>query len=476
MIEVGRNNIIIRNVDEKSNGFKKITSTFSLYDKVLHKYTASVYTYENGDIFLPSSVSLTLIQGLFPDKETIINYKCPRAKTIDYIMKYQPRDDIQQNALNFLLKMKKDKDNHSRFLSLATGSGKTYVTVNLISQLKKRALIIVDTVDLAQQWKREFLKHTNLLDSEIGIISGQDTVEKEITLSNKKIYIAIHRTLNNIIQEDSNALNRLMTKLGIGIRVFDESHVEFYNICKINSLSNVDYTVFLTATPNRSNFKDDSLYAKVFGKIPYYNGKDIENEKYHTIVLSTFDSAPSFDTKLSIKTKYGFSQARWASHIENDGYEKFLESVVENFEKFKLIERNKKVAIMLPTINLIKKLKDDLEIQYPEISIGTFIGEVSKNKREEELNKKIILTNNKIFGKAIDVKDLEILINYVPIGSIVVTEQILGRLRHNEGMVSILIDITDTGFIECIKQSKIRRRFYKKKQSVKQIIEIKKES
>lgn len=86
----------------------------------------------------------------------------------------------------------------------------------------------------------------------------------------------------------------------------------------------------------------------------------------------------------------------------------------------------------------------------------------------------IILTNDKIFGKAIDVDKLEILINFVPVGSTVVTEQILGRLRHKEGLSSILIDVTDIGFTECVKQSKIRKRFYKKKESVKKIIEINK--
>jgi len=285
-----------------------------------------------------------------------------------------------------------------------------------------------------------------------------------------KIYIAIHRTLGNMLSSNVNSVNKLMNKLGIGIRVFDESHVDFGNICKINAFSNVEYTIYLTATPSRSSFMDNSLYAKVFSAVPYFNGKDIAGRKYHNVILYKFDSKPSFDERLSVRTKYGFNSAKWSQYIESDGYEFFLEAVNEIFTKFKLTEMKRKVAIMLPTINLIKKLKDDLLISFPDIEIGVFIGEIAKDKRLEQLSKQFILTNDKIFDKGIDVKDLEILINFVPIGSLVKTEQIMGRLRDRENYSSLLIDVTDIGFDECVKQSKIRKRFYKKK--AKQIIDL----
>lgn len=475
MIEVGRNSIIVRNVDQNSKEFKNTRHTFSLYDTVQHKYTFSIYTIDGEDLFFPASVGLKTIKSLFPNKEVIVNLaNTAKAKSVQYTMKFQPRDDVQRQAIAFLLKMRKDPETHSRFLSLATGSGKTYTTINVISQIKKKPLVIVDTIDLATQWKREFLKHTDLSEDDILILSGQESIDKEMKDPTKKVYIAIHRTLSNMMSTDVSTVNKLMNKLGIGVRVFDESHVEFGNICKLNAFSNVQYTIYLTATPNRSNFLDNSLYAKVFRDIPYFNGKEIDAEKYHTIVLYTMDSKPSLDVKLGIKTKYGFSAARWASYIEQENYEVLLETAVNIIDKFDLIKRSKKTAIMLPTINLIKKLKEDLEIQYPDSSFGTFIGEISKKKRTEELNKMFILTNEKICGKGMDIKDLEILINFVPVGSTVVTEQILGRLRNNEGKSAIMIDVTDTGFDECLKQSKIRKRLYKKKSTVKKIIEINK--
>lgn len=464
MIETGRSSIVIRNVDLESKEYKKFHHTFSVYDKIQHKHTFSAFTVIDNDVYVPASIGAETIKTYFPKKSIITNYKTTsKSEQIDYVMKHPPRDDLQKSAIEFLLKIRHDNDCRSRFLSLATGSGKTYVTINFISQLKKRALIIVDTTELASQWKREFLSHTNLNDEDIRILSGAESVEREEKSSDGKIYIAIHRTLGNILNDDSNGLNKLMNRLKIGIRVFDESHVDFGNICRINSLSNVMFTLYLTATPSRSNFNDNSLYSKIFKSIPYFNGKDINDEKYHTVVLYKIDTKPDISAKLSVKTKYGFNAARWANYVYNDGYDYFIEALDKIINQFKLVESDRKTAIMLPTIELIKKVKNDLTTRYPNVDMGTFIGEIKKEKRHDELEKKLILTNDKIFDKGIDVKALDTLINFVPFASTVKTEQIIGRLRNIEGRNVILIDVTDIGFEECVKQSKIRKRFYKKK-------------
>jgi hypothetical protein len=124
--------------------------------------------------------------------------------------------------------------------------------------------------------------------------------------------------------------------------------------------------IYLTATPSRSAYNDNSLYAKVFRSVPYFNGKELSGEKYHKVVLYKFNTHPSLDDRISVRTKYGFNQAMWAKYATGDGYEFLLEAVVNIFDKFKLLDRGKKVAVMLPTIELIKKLKTDLEIQYKD--------------------------------------------------------------------------------------------------------------
>lgn len=471
MIEIGRNSIIVRDVDQKSDAFKRIYSAYSLYDRVYHKYTFSVFTMIDNDMYFPASIGVDGISKFFPKKNIITNYMTTaKSETVKYTMLHQPKNDLQKKAITFLMGMKNDNTNRSRFLSLATGSGKTYVSINIISQFRKRPMVIVDSLSLADQWKNEFMKHTNLKEEDIVILSGQEIVDAESKKQSGKVYIAIHRTLMNMLSQDTNSVNILMNKLHIGIRVFDESHVEFANICRINALSNVEYTLYLTATPNRSNFMDDSLYAKVFGKVPYFNGKELSKKQYQTVIFYPMNSSPSIDIKAGCRTKYGFSVGKWSKYMTEDGYDTILTTLSDIINKFKLIERDMKVAILFPTIELIKKIKNDLIQLYPGIDIGMFIGEFKGEKREAEKNRKFILTDDKMFDKAIDIPDLEIMINFVDFGSLVKTEQCLGRLRYHEGKKSIYIDVVDKGFDECIKHSKIRKRFYKK--HAKAIIDI----
>jgi superfamily II DNA or RNA helicase len=462
MIEENRNSIIIRDVKTDSVEFSKFERAFSIYDLVYHKYTFHSYALIDGNLYVPATVTPETIQSFFPSEAIVRNYAgTPTPKKASFKMKNVPRSDVQSEALAFLVGMKTDQKTRSRMLNLATGTGKTYVSIAALSQYGLRGMVIVDSVDLANQWKKEFLFHTDMKDRDVMIISGEEAVTEAKKDASAKVFIAILKTLGSLLQADSNAMNDLTHKLGIGVRIFDECHTNFKAICDINELSNVAYTIYLTATPNRSDYKEDRLYGKVFGKIPFYDGHKNLNAKYHTVVLCTFNSHPTSIQMASVRTKYGFSVTKWADFITNgDQFSNYYKSLKKIIDKFKIIDKGLKVAIMLPTIDLIEKTKENLVSDYG-IEVGEFIGEIPKDERAVELGKTVFLTNQKIFGKGIDVPDLDCIINYVQLSSKVNLEQIMGRLRNNEGHSHVLIDVTDTGFAACKNQQRSRKSFYK---------------
>ena len=466
MIEVNTDSITIRNIDFTSTEYKKFEKEFSFYNSVTfkynHKYEYNTFVTIGNDVRCPSTITSDIVSTYFPKKKIVYNNIFPNGDNISFSVKHTPKNEIQTEALNFLLSIANDPIKPWRMLNLATGTGKTYVSISAIAKLQKKTMIIVDTTDLATQWKNQFLFHTDLKDDDICILSGMESVEEAKSNNKYKIYIAIFNTLYMLLEKDMNSLNELNYNLKIGIRIFDESHVNFKGICHINSLSNVQYTFFLTATPNRSDYREDKLYSKIFKNVPSYNGHKNQNKKYHIILLAKFNSQPSEKEKISVKTKYGFSTIKWANFLSKDKhYEKYLNSLLNIINKFKLVEKNKKFVIMLPTIDLIEKTFDDLSINYPNITIGKFIGEIKKENRQNELQKQIIITNPKIFGKGIDVSDLDCVINYSQISSKVNIEQILGRLRNNPGHSHVLIDVTDYGYIQCKNQLRSRKNFYK---------------
>ena len=119
MIEVGRNSIVVRNVDLKSEEYKKAQYIYSLYDKVIHKYTFSAFLEENGDLYFPSSITVEELQKVFPTEEVAVDFKnTAKAKSCSFEMVHQPKDELQRKSIQFLMKMKKDLETHQRFLSL----------------------------------------------------------------------------------------------------------------------------------------------------------------------------------------------------------------------------------------------------------------------------------------------------------------------------------------------------------------------
>ena len=102
MIEVGRNSIIVRNVDLESQAYKNVNYQYSLWDKVQHKYTLSAFTLIDNDLYFPSSIGLDQIQKHFPNKDVSYNYKTTsKSSQVVYTMNYGPRDDLQKDSINF---------------------------------------------------------------------------------------------------------------------------------------------------------------------------------------------------------------------------------------------------------------------------------------------------------------------------------------------------------------------------------------
>jgi hypothetical protein len=165
-----------------------------------------------------------------------------------------------------------------------------------------------------------------------------------------------------------------------------------------------------------------------------------------------YDTEPCSKRESKMKTGYGFSTNKYSDYIENEKYDYFLEIIVKLVKKM----GDRKVAIIVHKNSLLLKLAESLSDEFSEKEVGTFSSVISDiEERKKELDKDIIVSTDKSFDKAIDVENLEGLINTVPMSSKTKTEQLIGRLREND---SIFIDMTDVGF-----KSTKRQQYYRKK-------------
>jgi len=452
----------------------KIEKSLSVWDKTIFQYVFSAFLYddETKELVIPGGYSLTYLLKLFSRDEYINKRKQvdPYNET-KFSLKYPARDSIQQEAINFLLK----NINLQKFLCLPTGKGKTYCSIHYVFKTRKLPITFVDQENLMEQWKKSILYFTSIKEEEIFLISGKNTIDKLMKMNKKELskykwFIAIHRTIANYIDEDFDNAEKMFTHLGIGVKLYDEAHVEYKNIVLVDSLTNTE-SIYITATPSRSDPIEDSVYQRIFKDVPMFKLDDDILERYHNVIIVKYSSHPSLDDQAKMKSKYGFDINKWCKYILQDGkYENFANMIISIINKINK-KRDKKTALLFHTMEGNSILQEDLKNEFKDIEVGRFDSSIkNKNERAKEWDKDLIITTDMSFGKAIDVKNLIIVLDAVPFGSKVMTEQILGRLRQIEGKEVYYIAFIDVGFESCQNQLKQRKNIYNKK--AKKIIEI----
>jgi len=486
--------IVIEGYHER---ISRIENRLSVWNPVTHSYTFQAFIKDENKqrLIMPQCMNINFLQSLLPgaeieDKRPFIDKSLKKLSQLNDIhMNYNCRDKIQEESVKYLndtYKYRRQRYRYmQRFLCLKTGEGKTFCTVKTIADNGDRPIIFVDQEALGLQWIERIQEYTDTKKEEIFYISGAPSIKKlmkktEMEIMNIKFFICCYRTLTTNIKNtgSSNDIVKLLNKIRVNLKVYDEAHVEYTSIFKIDMIHNAR-SIYLSATPMRSSKEEDEVYQNMFSMVPKFFSWMVENEddedeeedeNYHNIIAYNYNSNPKLIDQIDCKTKYGFSMARYCNYILNNKYEKFFRVVTDVLFNIVLKNRRKKkTAILLGSNALIDKFAKDL-ISYNEskgykLKVGIFNGTVKKDDKKEILDSSdIIITTDKSFGKGIDVKNLLRVINTVPFSSETKLIQVIGRLRKIPNKEVIFIDINDIGF------ESIKYQLRNKKQKVYNVI------
>jgi len=462
----------------------RIENSLSVWNEVTYSYDFQAFIKDsaNNRLIIPNTYTNYELQSMYP------NYKIvdERKKCEDYMkanksikeikMNFGCRDEIQEKVMKYLNHSSKlDKyKSMQKYLGLDTGFGKTFCAVKYIVDNKERPIIFVDQESLALQWKDRITKYTDTKPDEIYYISGKPSVDKLMNMSNEEIlnikfFICCYRTLTINIKNtgSSSNISDLFNKIRITLKVFDEAHVEYVSIFKMDMISNLK-SLYLSATPKRSDVKEDKVYQNIFKTVKILKMEELvgTKENYHNIAVYKWNSKPNLLEENACSTKYGFSMAKYCSYLENKKYDEFEERIYKIlFETILANRKKKKTAILFGTLSLLDKFYDNL-IQYCKdqnykLVINKFTGNTAKEDKLKILDETdIIITTEKSFSKGMDVKNLKVLINTVPFSSDTKLTQVVGRLRQIPGKNVIFVDLNDIGF------GAIRNQLYSKTNKV----------
>lgn len=433
------------------------------------------YYINDNVLYIPRGFNIPMLEKEFNSKALVVSVADEIKYFYNVDMTVLPRDEIQEVSIDFLSSdgnFKHTINYSQQALILDTGDGKTYTTIHSIVNLKMKAIIITHQDKIKDQWIKSFLDKTNINENRLVNISGSNIIDSIMNnkYRNACIYFVNHQTLTSYAKAYGwNSIRDFFKKIKVGIKVFDEAHLSFKNVLRIDFFSNTFKTFYLTANFGRSDTKEEILFKRCFSSVCKFGEetKTYEEKRKHIIYVPVlYKSHPNYNHLRMAKSSYGFNVlgfSKYALHVDED--ETQLKVFYDIFDIANKMEG--KILITVPKIDDTLFIKDKILEKYPNIEkeIKTINSKNSKNDNENaKQNADIICSTIKSCGTGVDIIGLRCIINLEPFSSQITTNQLSGRLReYSKDKDTYFFDIIDTAFESCQRQYKSKLRILRKK-------------
>jgi superfamily II DNA or RNA helicase len=324
-------------------------------------------------------------------------------------------------------------------LELPCAYGKTVLSLNIISRLKKKTFIIVHKEFLMNQWIeriQEFLPAAR-----VGKIQGPI-----IDVDNKDIVIGMLQSLS--MKEYPASIFE-----SFGLTIIDEVHHISSEVFS-NSLFKLvtKYMLGLSATMNRKD-GTTSVFKMFLGDIIFKGKRDEERAVTVRAIEYYVDDDDFNEVKLDFRGKPQYS-TMISKLCEYNRRSEFILNVLSDMLKE---NPNQQVMILAHNKNLLKYLHDAIAHRNMA-TVGYYVGGMKETALKETETKKVVIATYAMAAEALDIKTLTTLIMATPKTDI---EQSVGRILREKHSSPIVVDIVDSHDL-FKNQWRKRKTFYKK--------------
>jgi superfamily II DNA or RNA helicase len=475
----------------------KLEKTLAIYDIYKRQYTAFLYEFDKeegkdfGVLKVPRGLGIDTVKQCLdsqdfsedsssrftsPIEYEIIDdtmvYAVPRKTHFE--MRVTPRNEEQIRSIEFL----NNTCDRQKMLCLDVGRGKTYCATHFIHDQGVAAMIL--SYNLSEQWLAKISEYTDCINGkDIILIVGSSLLEeciKNPKKYNAKIYICSLTTLCSFAQiHGKGALQNIVDSLGIGIKVFDEAHMRYLQFNMVDLNMQVAQTLYLTATPGRSNVQEKRMFSKIYSQVKTHGNTVGGYNNHYTIRFITYDSKTPYNLRQYFKNIRGLKSTSYSRYLF-DNYPSFVYNLVKSFMK-EIFGDDKTAKILLlidwlqDMFNVRDQFRKDEYVKKMGLTVGTYC-QLVKNPKEKEaqLQCNIIIGSIGSMQNGKDIHNLRAIFPFTQFSSEIVTHQLLGRLRPIKGKEVIYYDIADFSVPDIMKQRTLRRKVFETR-SVNEIAE-----
>ena len=342
--------------------------------------------------------------------------------------------NIVNKYINFV------KESGGGLLDVDPGKGKTVMALYIISQLKKKALVIVHKSFLLNQWIERIEQF--LPNARVGKIQGQ-----VIDIENKDIVIGMLQSLSQ--KEYPESLFDCF-----GISIYDETHhlgAETFSRSMLKIQTN--YTLGLSGTMQRK----DGL-TKVF---KMFLGGIIHKEKTdtseHKVIVKAINYKVNDDEYDELKTDYRGNPLYSSMITKLCNYNRRSEFIVKVIDDILKENDDQQILVLAHNKSILAYFNDSIKHKMvANGSVGYYVGGMKEAALKLSETKKIILATYAMASEALDIKSLTSLVMATPKTDIT---QSVGRILRTNHAQPLVIDIIDQHDI-FQNQWKKRKTFY----------------
>jgi len=358
-----------------------------------------------------------------------------------------------KDVLNYRIKLTKldiddyygfEIDGNRRFvLGDFTVTHNTVLSLDIISRLKKKTLIIVHKEFLLNQWIERIQQF--LPTARVGRIQGQI-----VDIQDKDIVIGM---LQSISMKDYHE----STFQSFGLTIIDEVHhisSEVFS-CALFKLV-TKYTLGLSATMNRKD-GTTKVFKMFLGEVVFKGKRDEE----HDVVVRAIEYVSKDEEFKKVVTDFR-GNVQYSTMISKlcvcNHRSEFILRVLTDMLKENPAQQ---IMILAHNRNLLTYFHDAIQSRNIA-SVGYYVGGMKEAALKESESKKIVVASYALAAEGLDIKTLTTLIMATPKTDI---EQSVGRILRVRHGNPIVVDIIDEH--QPFKNQWNKRKVFYKKQNYK---------